>query len=739
MPNKPTTVPQLDTNQTNRTVPAPSKVSDGFVLNDILPAANANYLWGWMGDWLGWLDATFEDGAAAGDLRINGIVGLEDTPVTGTNIGQKLNVQWDADPANNIGAATFQTDVKSLTANRNAWALQTLANNADTVDTYDVTWLAGHWSQAGVTNVGTCVDVEAYGAYVFNSNASGDITGKACGYRVWPATATGTIAENYGLRVDPQSAGTANYGVWVGNCNPGYSIWVDGGTVALGPGLMTHLDTGTFSTWDAEAGWKSIAQSAHTATSSEYGWLFETSLASTTGGAFGGIVVAHVPRHTANSTGWTPGIWCEVTFDPSAGGGTVGEAESYGAGVYNLGAGTITSGHGLRVYNGANSGGGTFTNQYGVRIENLTAAANNYGLYIGGASTYSIWVDSGECRFDGNVGIGPVNPETLLHLYGSDVSAPAGGTMLTLEKNDSVVVNLLSSNAAGKLAGFWFGDADATATGRFEYYHDINRMDWWTANVRFMVLTNIGRLGLGTNFTDPDSKLHVQVGSAGVNPASGTVITAENNGDGYISVLTPAANMGGLICGDPGDSDAGRWLYHHADTLPGWACYVEGLLQMKLDSGRRMWLGYGEDYAAQFSGSTVPGDAQLLNICGDASASGNAGVAFFNNVTDYAIMAEGSTGALRIFEQGATEYNYLVCEAGSLTGGVQVGPANTDTYCGIGLVPTISDGVLQLDTTGAKLSVIHASATGTVSSAAGYIRVKVGATTKYIPLYSSQP
>jgi len=71
MPNKPTTVPSLDTNETNRVAPVASKVTDGYVANDTLPASNANYLWGWAGDWLSWLDANFADGNSADDLRIS--------------------------------------------------------------------------------------------------------------------------------------------------------------------------------------------------------------------------------------------------------------------------------------------------------------------------------------------------------------------------------------------------------------------------------------------------------------------------------------------------------------------------------------------------------------------------------------------------------------------------------------------------------------------------------------------
>jgi hypothetical protein len=77
MASRPSTIPQLDTNKTNRTIPAASKVTDGYPLNDPLPASNVNYLHGWAGDWLEWLQERTEDGAVpATDLTLRGINAL---------------------------------------------------------------------------------------------------------------------------------------------------------------------------------------------------------------------------------------------------------------------------------------------------------------------------------------------------------------------------------------------------------------------------------------------------------------------------------------------------------------------------------------------------------------------------------------------------------------------------------------------------------------------------------------
>jgi len=77
MASRPTTIPQLDTNKTNRSIPAPSKVTDGYVLNDLFTSPNANYLHGWAGDWLEWLQERTEDGVTPGtDFTLRGLDAL---------------------------------------------------------------------------------------------------------------------------------------------------------------------------------------------------------------------------------------------------------------------------------------------------------------------------------------------------------------------------------------------------------------------------------------------------------------------------------------------------------------------------------------------------------------------------------------------------------------------------------------------------------------------------------------
>jgi len=63
--------------------------------------------------------------------------------------------------------------------------------------------------------------------------------------------------------------------------------------------------------------------------------------------------------------------------------------------------------------------GASVGTQIGVAIDNLTTAVSNYGLYIGGANTYAMWVDSGLSRFDGD--------GTRVFELPADATDPTGG------------------------------------------------------------------------------------------------------------------------------------------------------------------------------------------------------------------------------------------------------------------------------------------------------------------------
>jgi hypothetical protein len=63
---------------------------------------------------------------------------------------------------------------------------------------------------------------------------------------------------------------------------------------------------------------------------------------------------------------------------------------------------------------------GSITNNYGLFVANITTGTNDYGVYIEGADTYALWVDSGESRFDGQLTIGESNTTGTLLVLDTD-------------------------------------------------------------------------------------------------------------------------------------------------------------------------------------------------------------------------------------------------------------------------------------------------------------------------------
>lgn len=66
-------------------------------------------------------------------------------------------------------------------------------------------------------------------------------------------------------------------------------------------------------------------------------------------------------------------------------------------------AATISNAVGLQIDSAVKHASGTITDNYGIRVENQTAGASDYGLYVEGADTYALWVDSGASRLDGTL------------------------------------------------------------------------------------------------------------------------------------------------------------------------------------------------------------------------------------------------------------------------------------------------------------------------------------------------
>lgn len=132
-----------------------------------------------------------------------------------------------------------------------------------------------------------------------------------------------------------------------------------------------------------------------------------------------------------------------TALDCDAGGGTIESGGSiFIADEVATGA-TLTDHHSIRISNPI--AGGTITNNYGIRIDTQTSGGSDYGLYIGGADTNAVWVDSGDSRFDGDIdldqGTGLIRHNVTAGITASTTQTQGQGA-LTVEVNEiSVVAN----------------------------------------------------------------------------------------------------------------------------------------------------------------------------------------------------------------------------------------------------------------------------------------------------------
>lgn len=80
---------------------------------------------------------------------------------------------------------------------------------------------------------------------------------------------------------------------------------------------------------------------------------------------------------------------------------------------------TTSNMYGIKIPNASLSGGAAITTQYGIHIASLTAGTNNYGIYVAGASTYALWLDSGIFRWDDSIAApGTAAAGTVTNRYG---------------------------------------------------------------------------------------------------------------------------------------------------------------------------------------------------------------------------------------------------------------------------------------------------------------------------------
>lgn len=512
MPNKPTTVPTLDTNQTNRTIPAPTKVTDGYVLNDLLPAANLNYLVGWAGDWLTWLDGTFNDGVAAGDLSISGDVAIP----ASLDVGTDLTVG---------GLATFGTG-----------PAVTIPAAGDTVQ----------FSNAGAN-------------YITASAAAGELFFRTGG------TTNRVVIDNLG-------------DVGIGTDTPQEQLDVRG----------------------------------------------------------------------------------NIRFDVSG------------------------SDRGLFGY--ASS---TFINSF-TRIGNnaIIKGFSGVGLWTGASAGETSGTRHAFLNSTGYLGLGPlfdiVSPftnaiDSRLHVQQAEAGvSPVANTLATFEDDGDLYISLLTPS--GDESGLMFGDAADADIGRLIYDHSDNSMGFWAAAAKRMTLTSDGLLirpGAASGITVPASHLVI-----------------DDDTWARIDLLS-----------DGTSGPASMFFYSSDHAAPNTAY---GSFDW---SGNTSFLNWVATINLASTGQPRAAVARFIGDAPNKQAPGVGWVEVNSLVCNNVSVHDGSTSADKAVSRGAT-------------GVLEIG--NDGTWTEVDIVP-------------ANVTLVGSSTTGTPTTAAGWVEIKVGATTRWIQCYSTSP
>lgn len=198
-------------------------------------------------------------------------------------------------------------------------------------------------------------------------------------------------------------------------------------------------------------------------------------------------------------------------------------------GVWGVGYG---SGTGVRygVY-GAASIQAVGQTGYGVYATVSGLSGNKYALYAdatGSGGAYAGWFAGGDVHVTNNVSIGTTSNSERLTV--------ADQTSTTSTSAISII------GGTNGIAAIAFGNGNNAYLGEVRYDNSTNSMHFWTGNTYRMVLDGNGNLGIGNNFTAPQSQLHMH--AAGVTQMQLTNSnTGSGAGDGFVLGLDNASTV----------------------------------------------------------------------------------------------------------------------------------------------------------------------------------------------------
>lgn len=86
--------------------------------------------------------------------------------------------------------------------------------------------------------------------------------------------------------------------------------------------------------------------------------------------------------------------------------GTIDKAVGVAGTILNTASGTMNQAASLKAYHKLNPAGGTIVDNYGLYVQDQTRGTDDYGVYVEGADTWSIWADADDVRFDEDAIVG---------------------------------------------------------------------------------------------------------------------------------------------------------------------------------------------------------------------------------------------------------------------------------------------------------------------------------------------